>query len=177
MHVCRSAKSRFLYTPYDDIAFVVISAQHTLSSELPLSLLWESVYSGFYPTTMSQHADNDWLKPMPGELEAIKALLSDKVTPDIAAQKFTSAVASSFSSGQYEGLEGDMWRLWGIINNSVREATPDSPDIEKMVLLIAAIKRLPTLKKGPEEAYVWGMQVWSDLPIFGANMREDWNRE
>lgn len=108
------------------------------------------------------------------QIETIKKLLTATIDIDDCVAQLT-APFSGFSSNAVS-VEGPLWVLWASVNEVVQETPPDSPDLDTIVTLLAAIKALPPLTDGAEECVTWGGRVWDDLPMFGPNMRETWNR-
>lgn len=107
----------------------------------------------------------------------IQELFADTTTPETAAIKITQPIVDSYIAG--EEPESGLWDLWASINNAARSTPSDDENQDKLVDLVAAIKSLPPLVRpgSDEQCHVWGSKVWESLPIFGANMREDWNCE
>ena len=75
-------------------------------------------------------------------------------------------------------LEGFLWSLWGMMVELIKQIPYHHPWQDRMVEILNAIKEVPR-QATPEMEQLersWGMAFWQDLPIFGAEVRETWNR-
>lgn len=109
------------------------------------------------------------------QLRFIGALLAGRANLTETAEQLTRWAYDPKSFG--DDAEGGLWDLWITINDKAERTKSDDDIIHgKLVELIDAIKHLesPTNDAG-ENSKCWGMTLWEDLPIFGANMRESWN--
>lgn len=75
--------------------------------------------------------------------------------------------------------ENDFQVIWGPFSDLARDAPArDDPTQDKLVQLLGSIKAKGALKRkskngsGEEECETWGGKAWTDLPMFGAHMRE-----
>ncbi|KAK0457428.1 uncharacterized protein EV420DRAFT_493228 [Desarmillaria tabescens] len=109
------------------------------------------------------------------QLASIDAYLVGRVNLAVTAEALTQWARDPKHFG--DDAEGRLWDLWSAINDRA-ERTKSSDDIlhSKLVELVDAIKHQesPTNDAG-EKSKCWGLTLWEDLPIFGANMRECWN--
>ncbi|ESK91600.1 hypothetical protein Moror_2518 [Moniliophthora roreri MCA 2997] len=115
-------------------------------------------------------------------IQILYKLLHGSLDMDSAMTLLTAPTLDAFShSEQSESVEDSLWMLWAAFNRVAGESpASDEAAQGKLVECLAAIKRLPPVmvinEGGEKEQYRnWGGRVWDDLPIFGANMREDWN--
>ncbi|KAK0202201.1 hypothetical protein DFS33DRAFT_1265230 [Desarmillaria ectypa] len=108
-------------------------------------------------------------------LESIDAYLAGRANLTATAEAVTQWAHDPKCFG--DDAEGGLWDLWGTINDKA-ERTKNDDDIVhgKLVDVVDAIKHQdsPTNDAG-EKSKCWGLTLWEDLPIFGANMREHWN--
>lgn len=70
-------------------------------------------------------------------------------------------------------LEDALEGLWSAILDKVRTASYDDTTQDRIVWLLKAIKSLsPPIQPAPQ---IWGLSLWTDLPLLGAAIREAWN--
>jgi hypothetical protein len=93
------------------------------------------------------------------------AVISDLVKP----------VTSLFTDGQVnEGqLEETVQSLWSVLIDKAQSISWDDAAQDRLVGLLKEIKCLPPPTHPAPQ--IWGSSLWSDLPTFGASMRERWN--
>jgi hypothetical protein len=115
--------------------------------------------------------------PLPESLKTPEFTLLN--TPSRATTSITNqltravneAAAANASSDDIEGL---LWRLWNaIIATASRTPPQEQGQLSYLLQDIAAQRQLENGEG--EEVEVWGKKVWSDLPIFGAAVREVFN--
>ena len=97
------------------------------------------------------------------------------------AEQLTTPAEDSSSPELNESecsLEGFLWSLWAMVVKLIQQIPHNHPWQDKMVELLSAIKEVPR-RVTPEMGQLersWGKGFWKDLPIFGAEVRETWNR-
>ncbi|KAL7788818.1 hypothetical protein V8C43DRAFT_287180 [Trichoderma afarasin] len=71
-----------------------------------------------------------------------------------------------------EDAEGFLWSLWTLLADVAKRIPLDDPRLQHLVEILKALHAKQT---GSVE--VWGSQheLWADMPLFGAVMREEWN--
>ncbi|KAL7938502.1 hypothetical protein V8C35DRAFT_80149 [Trichoderma chlorosporum] len=71
-----------------------------------------------------------------------------------------------------EDAEGFLWSLWGVLIGVSKQIPLDDARLRKLVEIL---KALSAKQRGTVE--IWGSQheLWADMPLFGAVMREAWN--
>ncbi|GAA0578101.1 hypothetical protein GCM10010172_73670 [Paractinoplanes ferrugineus] len=64
--------------------------------------------------------------------------------------------------------EAVLWAAWQTVTGAA--ATADDPELARLVDLVTAVQRreLPGVR-------VWNLRVCTDLPVLGAQLREEWN--
>ena len=65
-----------------------------------------------------------------------------------------------------DDVEGALWWLWGRV---VERAVSTQQDHAALVDLVVA------LRDRRAAGTVWGRELWSDLPVLGAQLREAWS--
>lgn len=96
---------------------------------------------------------------------------------DEAVSRFVAPIRSAFSQPESPAsrIEELLWAAWPqVIGVAVESADGRQ---EKIVDLLSAIRRQGALTRDHDgrECRVWGLRVYDDLPIFAAEMREDWD--
>jgi hypothetical protein len=113
------------------------------------------------------------------EYRVLKAALSSKKDPVEAAIAFTKPTREAFVTGRSEQpqLENSLWRSWASIVDIAIEVPHEShgPLIE---IVRAVQKQNVADNEDASEIEIWGekLKVWRDMPVFGAQAREQWNR-
>ncbi|QYS95712.1 hypothetical protein H0G86_002988 [Trichoderma simmonsii] len=71
-----------------------------------------------------------------------------------------------------EDAEGFLWSLWSLLADVAKRIPLDDPRLQHLVKILKALNAKQT---GSVE--IWGSQheLWADMPLFGAVMREEWN--
>lgn len=117
---------------------------------------------------------DDWFIELPGshykphveEVNALEDFLSGFISPQEAAEKFTTVTSSA-----KDNVEKGLYRLWPILL-AIGKKFPDTQD--ELVQLLKGIKALPDLKVDGEIVTVGELKVWRDLPLFGSEIRSCW---
>lgn len=63
--------------------------------------------------------------------------------------------------------------LWTAFLSKVLSIPCNDPEQGRLVTFVNAIKSLPPPDQPAPQ--IWGLSLWSDLPILGASVRERWN--
>jgi hypothetical protein len=73
-----------------------------------------------------------------------------------------------------EDAESFLWSLWTLLADTSKRIPLDDPRLQHLVEILKALNAKQT---GSVE--IWGSQheLWADMPLFGAVMREEWNGE
>ena len=97
---------------------------------------------------------------------------------ETAVSKLTRPTLDAISKGSDDQVESSLTALWSAVIRAARE-TSDEDVHDRLITGLREIKSLPPAlvrKNGEKEQYSnWGGRVWDDLPIFGAQVREEWN--
>ena len=98
------------------------------------------------------------------EYTALKSFLDDKTSLDDAIDEFTSVPSSA-------SAEDKLIRAWDALFLLACQTPTDSPSQEKLVSALIAIRHRDT-----QLGEIEGKQVtWSQLPLYGRQVREHWN--
>lgn len=111
------------------------------------------------------------------ERHVLTASIASKTDPSSAARALIAPAEQKFSTGSPESdIEGGLWPVWGSIIDVAADTEHQSQ--EPLVAVVRAVQQQSFTKDGASEVTVWGetVKVWSDLPLFGASVREAWNR-
>jgi len=92
-----------------------------------------------------------------------------------AARAVTKPAANNFQAGCEEGdLEQCLWRAWGAIIQFAAETPHEKQDA--LIEVMKAIRRTDLVAGDLTTARVWGIRVWRGAPVFGACLRESWDK-
>lgn len=142
-------------------------------------------YITFYPNNLDesqqsfQTHSNHNMSPLNLSLDApeFQILNSSSSVNDTSSlvTQLTSAVNEAINSNKSaDDVEGLLWRLWNAVIATASRTEPESQ--EKLTQLLSAISQQEDLKdKEGKDVTVWEKRVWSDLPVFGAAVREIFN--
>ena len=111
------------------------------------------------------------------ELHSLTASIASKTDPSSAARALTAPAEDKLSTGSPESdIEGGLRPVWESIINVAADTEHQSQ--EHLVAIVRAVQQQNLTKDGASEVEVWGekVKVWSDLPLFGASVRDAWNR-
>jgi hypothetical protein len=107
------------------------------------------------------------------EYLVLKNALASKTDPTEAAAAFTKTARDAHAAGEL--VESYLWDAWADMIDIACE-TPHQNQ-EPLVKIMQAIqKQNLTDRKTGEIVKNWDGRVWQDLPIFGPQVRERWNR-
>ncbi|QIW95244.1 hypothetical protein AMS68_000762 [Peltaster fructicola] len=122
-----------------------------------------------------QNAHNDVNSSV--EYKAAHDYVSGHVTSLAKAQdKFCEPAEDKFMTTQNaEDVEGLLWKAWGGVVELAKTTADNTVHRQKLVDFVLGLQQRPKLQKGDEVCKVWDATVWSDLPVFGAQIRECWN--
>jgi len=81
---------------------------------------------------------------------------------DAAAASFVAPVRSA------DDPEAVLWVAWEAVASAAAAGDPVAR--ERLVALVAAVQC------SDDERTVWGLRLFADLPVLGAQLREEWNR-
>lgn len=100
---------------------------------------------------------------------------ADPASIPSAVTAFTKPIATSWQSGASSSdIEGQLWEAWGAAIKFAASTADDQQDGITQVFKEA--RQLGAIKNQDEQACkVQGGIVWTDLPVFGASLREAWN--
>lgn len=105
----------------------------------------------------------------------LEGSVSDRTA--IAAQ-LTAPVNNPPSDTTPRSIENYLWLLWDLFIDIARQVPNNHPWQGKLVELLAAIKHLPAPRHPERQSFerYWGFRLWNNLPILGADIRENWNQ-
>lgn len=87
-----------------------------------------------------------------------------------AAARAARAVASRVPKDEDDAVEGFLWTFWGDVTEVAKQIPHDDPAQDKLVAVVRELKLLPDTG-----VKVWNEQLWTDLPVLGAQFREALN--
>jgi hypothetical protein len=91
------------------------------------------------------------------------------------ARAITKPTANNFQAGCDESeLEKYLWRAWAAVINFAAETPHEQQDA--LVEVVKMVRRTDLTGGDLQTARVWGIRVWRGAPVFGACMREHWDR-
>ena len=102
--------------------------------------------------------------PTPAEITAIKLFIDGQISATEAAQQCTSRIAAEPSPNPE--------LLWSLFESMAVEL-PDTQD--KVVELLAAIKKVPDPVRNGQPYKIHGERVFSQLGYFGAGFSDGWS--
>ncbi|OBT69217.1 hypothetical protein VE03_01861 [Pseudogymnoascus sp. 23342-1-I1] len=111
------------------------------------------------------------------EHHSLTASIASKTDPSSAARALVAPAEERFSAGSPESeIEVGLWPVWESIIDVATDT--DHQSQEPLVAIVRAVQQQNFAQDGASEVTVWGekVKVWSDLPLFGASVREAWNR-
>ena len=111
------------------------------------------------------------------ERQSLTASIASKTDPSSAARALIAPAEERFSAGSLESdIEGGLRPVWESIIDVAADTEHHSQ--EPLVAVVRAVQQQNFAKDGESEIIVWGekVKVWSDLPLFGASVRDAWNR-
>lgn len=98
-------------------------------------------------------------------------------TLDEAVARIVAPVNAAFveSRDPEQAVETVLWAAWMSVVGAA-EASGGAAQ-ERLVALVTKIsgEDVPARADGRRDCRVWGLQVYADLPVFGAQMREEWD--
>lgn len=114
--------------------------------------------------------------------EAIIAFATSAAPSSAAenAKLITSNISQRWSQSDVspDDLEGDLWGLWSGFTATAKDPSCVKSDaLARAVQLLGAIKAQGVLEKDGKPCQTQLGSVWTDLPYFGAEMRETWNAQ
>ncbi|KFY04839.1 hypothetical protein O988_00488 [Pseudogymnoascus sp. VKM F-3808] len=112
---------------------------------------------------------------MTSQRHALTAAISSKTDPSSAARALIAPAEEKFSTGSPESdIEGGLRPVWGSIIDVAADTEHQSQD--PLVDVVRAVQQQKF--DGASEVTIWDekVKVWSDLPLFGASVRDAFNR-
>jgi Protein of unknown function (DUF3632) len=95
-----------------------------------------------------------------------RALIGRPFTTEKAVESFCGPILDERNQ---PGLEAILWAAWETVVAAAGEA--DDRRLAQLVELVAAVQAYPA----PDALRVWDRRVFADLPVLGAQLREQWN--
>lgn len=110
------------------------------------------------------------------EYQALHKYLHGHIDASAAQEKFCEPVENQFMTSQNtDSLEGLLWMAWRAVTGIAAETPFESERRQKLADFIISLESRQTLQKGGAVCKVWDQTVWKDLPVFGAQLRDEWN--
>lgn len=111
----------------------------------------------------------------PTEYNTLIQSLQAKTSASDAARTFTEPTRTAFLAG--EDLEEHLGRTYDALIKLAAETKHESQDV--LVEIVRAIQQDDITKENDGKmCVIWDeeLKIWEDMPLFGASMREAWNR-
>lgn len=111
------------------------------------------------------------------EFHALHGFLAGHASSESHAQeKFCEPVEDKYMQTQdNEAIEELLWTAWQAVIETAKATPHHSEKRQKLVDFVLDIQKRPALAKDGKVCKVWDATVWADLPVFGAQVRENWN--
>lgn len=110
------------------------------------------------------------------DAKPIVAILNATLPPGSPSTPFDAADSLNALFRERKGsADGFLWRFWDLLHDLARQLPHDGPENAR---LAAIVKMLHALQSIPAFLEDWGgvtSQVWRELPLFGATLREKWD--
>ncbi|KAF2094172.1 hypothetical protein NA57DRAFT_60807 [Rhizodiscina lignyota] len=107
-----------------------------------------------------------------------QTLLQDLSNSNVtaAAQTLAAPATTTWNNGGSESdVENDLWNAWNAVI-ALAQNTDDDAQQNGLVAALQAFQQLGQLTRDDGTVcQVWNATVWTDLPVFGGAMREQWN--
>ncbi|OBT67492.1 hypothetical protein VE03_02967 [Pseudogymnoascus sp. 23342-1-I1] len=105
---------------------------------------------------------------------SLTASITAKTDPSSATRALIAPAEQKLSTPESD-IEGSLRPVWGSIIDVAADTEHQSQ--EPLVAVVRAVQQ-QNFANGGGEVTVWGekVKVWSDLPLFGASVRDAWNR-
>lgn len=107
------------------------------------------------------------------EHHSLAASISSNAEPSTAARALTAPAEEIFSGAASEAnIEGGLRRVWEAILDIAADTEHKSQ--QPLIAIVQAVQQ----QNFPSDVTIWGekVRVWGDLPLFGACVRDAWNR-
>jgi hypothetical protein len=128
-----------------------------------------------FPSRFNLFTFNTTLANMTSQRHALTAAISSKTDPSSAARALIAPAEEKFSTGSPESdIEGCLRPVWGSIIDVAADTEHQSQD--PLVDVVRAVQQQKF--DGASEVTIWDekVKVWSDLPLFGASVRDAFNK-
>jgi len=112
------------------------------------------------------------------EHKALNAhLSSDSESLTNTLDAFCKPTEEKFMNSQSASeVENQLWRVWKAVVATATQTAHDSPGRQKLADFVLEVQKRPQLECQGNVCKIWDEAVvWTDLPIFGPQMREAWN--
>lgn len=108
---------------------------------------------------------------------ALASYLDHDAPIDSAINDFVQPINALYDGSKptEDQLESVGWMLGYTIINRARATPHDSPQQDRLITFLQHLKAAPPPSHEP--AQLWGHSFWTDLPLLGPAMREQWNDE
>lgn len=111
------------------------------------------------------------------EFRALHSYMHNKTESASHAQdEFCKTVENSFMSDQDpQAIEGHLWNAWRAVTGLAATTHGGVSHQQRLVDFVLGLQTRPVVEKGGKVCKVWDAVVWSELPVFGAQIRETYN--
>lgn len=106
---------------------------------------------------------------------ALELYLESDTELQDAVTRFTQPVCDLYTEmvPNERELADALDALWNALLDIAQSTPYNDPVQDRLVSFIKAVKSLPPPDRPAPE--IWGLSLWSDLPILGAGIRERWD--
>lgn len=94
---------------------------------------------------------------------------------DETIDKFSGLVESKAASGDDEVLSEALNLSWKSITSLAADTAFTEPGMQRLVDFVLELQNRSDVEVDGKARVVEGMKLWSDLPLFGWQMRDAWN--
>jgi hypothetical protein len=98
----------------------------------------------------------------------------NKLPPTELSAETTAGEIDKLYPADGPGAEDFLWSFWTLLVAVAKKIPADDPRMQLLVLTIQKLKA-----RRDDEVEMWGQKtrVWSELPMLGPVMRDEWNCE
>jgi hypothetical protein len=98
----------------------------------------------------------------------------NNIPPTEVSAETTAGEIDELYSAELPAVEDFLWSFWTLLVAVAKKIPADDPRQQLLVLTVGKLTA-----KRDDEVEMWGQKtrVWSELPMLGPVMRDEWNRK